>query len=622
MAIGEFYFAYADAGETFDPDVHNVKDEDIFSFNFTHEEGDFAQIDFDIKNPRIGLLNIARQRWAFFSKHTPTGIEPMFYGRVIGIPNNVFAEVVTVTYTARPEDYIEQKSDLADTLKVAPFWDPIFIAANKIDDPDAVLESRPALWYINPVTHVVSISNVIAGEDGTIEKQANDYFADSLDLTLNQSPATKCIVRGSVNWAQHAVGANLDLMPHILQLFPGRLVETFTMQGLKGAWPKTGSTVPGGYVVQAGELEDVSFLAVPQLPIPDHFRNEELPVALPIGSIAFEPRITGHWTSGPEANFDITAEVVYAAKGYGKGTLLFGYDVTRDFTENLTVILQTSTQPIVTDPGEDEIIEIEINGNKVSDFIRTTVGAGFEVPLGPLTRRTFFNQTRGKQAIKYLVCCARAALTIKSRAVEISFEVPIDDGLEYTLRKNSLIHNPRLPGGQALGKVIRINHSLDGDTGAALTKITMACAIGKGEAPYSTAAGSPVYCSTSYVGADYQQFTNVIELIDPSAADLAFTVTPYIPDDDGIDFTNLTAREIVRSVGVQNPAFAQNAEIAPLARSIGDTQQVSSILQEFFTQVDFEFVNLEVGPFETEVTITVEDLVLPSQINLEAPSAP
>src|SRR5687768_1508021 len=113
MAIGEFYFAYADAGETFDPDVHNVSDEDIFAFTFTHEEGDFAQIDFEIKNPRIGLLNASRQRWAFFSKHTAAGIVPMFYGRILGIPANVFAEVVTVTYTARPEDFNEQKADLA-----------------------------------------------------------------------------------------------------------------------------------------------------------------------------------------------------------------------------------------------------------------------------------------------------------------------------------------------------------------------------------------------------------------------------------------------------------------------------------------------------------------------------
>lgn len=631
MAINEFYFAYADEGETFNSVTHAVIDEDVMSFRFVHQEGDFAQLEIDIRNPRIGLLNIGRARWAFLSFHHVTlGVVPIFYGRIIGVPTNIFAEVVTVTYTARPEDYLAQKFALADTLKVAPFWDPIFIADDKIDDPDAVLESRAALWHVDPVNHVVSLSSVLAGEDGTIEKQEDDFFAETMNLTLNTSPATRVRVKGSVSWDQSLSslnGGGIDLMPFIMPFFPPtiaddvfvQLISSFTMKGLQSSWPKPGANLKGGYIVRAGELKDVSFLAVPQIDIPFYFANPEtpfdppvLPAPLPVGSIAFLPKITGKWWSGETAGFSTQVEVVFAALGLGEGTLIIDYQVEREYTENIIIELNTSTQPIVTEPGAEDIIEIAINGNKVSTLI-----AG-EVPIGDVRRSRFFVTERGKQAIRYLLACARAALAIKSRAVEITFEVPFVGGLGFGLRKNALLHNPRLPGGQAVGKVISIEHSLSGDEGAAITKVTMACTIGKGEAAYTVSAGTPTYGSTDYMGADYQEFTNTVELIDPSIPDLSFVVNAYEVQDDGINGLNIQASDIVREIEVQNNSEEQRAILAPLLSQIGDTQAISSLLQEHYTQISFALVNLDAGPFESEVIITVEDLIIPKQIDLEA----
>jgi hypothetical protein len=49
-----------------------------------------------------------------------------------------------------------RKSTLAQTLKVAPFWDPIWVGADKRNDPDSVLEARSELWHIDRVTHDVT----------------------------------------------------------------------------------------------------------------------------------------------------------------------------------------------------------------------------------------------------------------------------------------------------------------------------------------------------------------------------------------------------------------------------------------------------------------------------------
>lgn len=635
MAIGEFYFAYADEGETFNSVTHAVNDEEVLSFRFVHQEGDFAQLEVDIRNPRIGLLNVGRARWAFLSfHHEVDGVVCFFYGRIIGVPTNLFDEVVTVSYLARPEDYVDLKAALADTLKVAPFWDEIFIAKDRTDDPDAALESRAAMWYIDPVTHTVSISSVIAGEDGTVELDEDEFFVENFSLSLNQSPSNHVIVKGSVSWDQTLnsfKGSPIDVMPKIMPSFPltipgvgppVHLVSSFTFKGLQSSWPKPGAKINGGYIVRGGELEDVSFLAVPQIELDWYFANQEspfdppvLPAALPQGSIVFVPKVTGKWWSGETAGFDIQVEVVFAALGLGKGTLTLDYDVVREYTENLTIELKTSTQPIVT---EDQApILISINGNKVSDYLKKADG-DFAVPIGDVRLSRFFVTTRGRQAIKYLLAVARATLAIKSRAVEISFELPFSDGLEFTLRKNALIHNPRLPGGEAAGKIISIAHTLSGDEGAAITKITMACCVGNGETAYTSTVGEPQWAVAEWAGPDYQVFENSIELIDPSISDLAFTIDTYTPNDDGIDGTRIRPRDVIKNVVVQNPSNSQRAALGPLISQIGDTQAINTILQEFFTQISLTMHNLEQGPFETDVTITVEDLIIPKQIDIEA----
>jgi hypothetical protein len=57
---------------------------------------------------------------------------------------------VTLNFIARPADYDAQKLALAETLKVAPWWDPMWIRADSRDDPDTVLEARTAALPYRP----------------------------------------------------------------------------------------------------------------------------------------------------------------------------------------------------------------------------------------------------------------------------------------------------------------------------------------------------------------------------------------------------------------------------------------------------------------------------------------
>ena len=165
-SIGPFYFAWADKNEAFDPALHARIDEDIFKFDVDHSEGDFATLTAIVRNPRIGLLAPSRRVWAWLSWQNGAELVPLFYGRLVGVPTDINQELVTLVFTARPADFVSLKEAKAETLKERPYYDPIWINPDSLDDPDTVLEARSALWSIDRVTHEVDISDVLVGEDG------------------------------------------------------------------------------------------------------------------------------------------------------------------------------------------------------------------------------------------------------------------------------------------------------------------------------------------------------------------------------------------------------------------------------------------------------------------------
>jgi hypothetical protein len=123
---GPFYFAWVAASETvFDPIAHAREDEDVFGFSVDHSEGDFAGLDLEIRNPRVGLLSPARKVHAFLAYDTGSEVKPLFRGRLVGIPDDINQEIVRLQLTARADDYAAQKSALAATLQAPPYYDSV-----------------------------------------------------------------------------------------------------------------------------------------------------------------------------------------------------------------------------------------------------------------------------------------------------------------------------------------------------------------------------------------------------------------------------------------------------------------------------------------------------------------
>src|SRR5688572_1486187 len=120
-----FYFAWVDKTDTTFLPEYQREDEPIYAFSLQQTEGDFASLEIDMRNPRVGLLTSSRKQWAWFAWRNPDDniVYPLFFGRIVAVPQQMQDNIIRLTLVARPADYEDQLITLAETLRVAPYYD-------------------------------------------------------------------------------------------------------------------------------------------------------------------------------------------------------------------------------------------------------------------------------------------------------------------------------------------------------------------------------------------------------------------------------------------------------------------------------------------------------------------
>lgn len=613
---GPFFLGWANEGEEFSSGVHGLVSEDVFAFNMKHREGEFAQLTIVLKNPRIGILNPARKRWAFLSVRLMNDagvyddfLTPLFYGRVVGVPTNVFKTLVTLSFVARPYDFTDRKAALAATMRNRPYWDSLFLKPESWADDDTVLEARSSLWHTDRVTHDVTVSDIIVPEDGVIEFTEDMILYESVELTLGDQPVRSVTVQSTIPWVQTATGG-IDISSKL-----GRgIVYSFTFDGLQSDWPKQGDKIGTGWVVQSSDFSNVAFTAIPEAKIPEYFDKTTIPAVVAEGSYLFPVRVTGgEYHSGEEAGFTTDVDMVIVPIGGAFPKMVVTYASDRDFSQQAVITMRADVQDVLTLAPESDNKVITIAANKASD-----PDYDGTLPIGDLRNRAFFDLPRGQQALEHLMLVARANLISSSRVIEISYQVALMEALPLLIscRKGALVHDRRFPGGQAIGKIVDYEFDLDGNDGTALATIKIACAVGRGGS-YERVDGEPTYVDEDYCDDDYQEYINTIEVVGVQD-DFTYTMPQHVDFDDAVDFRSLTAENIVKSVIITNTADQQR-EV--LDQWIGaDQATISDVLQDIPTTYALKLLPLRDGPFEGALNVPVADLVLPKQIDLEAPS--
>jgi hypothetical protein len=567
MPAGLPYFAWIDAGETVFLPGHMRWDESVFSFTLAQEEGDPASLTVVVRRPRneagdpIGLLGPGRKIWAWFALDCGPALIK-FRGRLVGIPTSIFEELVTLEFVARPFDVVAPKAALADTLRVLPHYDPIFIDKQRRTDPEVVLEGYTKIWHYDRETLVLTVSDEITGEDGLVEfdgiTEDGKVLFDGLGLTLTSGPLSRVEISAEFTWTQQARGT-VDLTGYLRSHWPGASGGEF--QSLNASdWPKSKTGLGDGWEVAESTAQDLS-----------DYSTHSVTRSGSITLIAAEGTATAQWSRSTTACYGknliyfgsiVTNDSFSVNHDAGDGnsslsrsysdvaamvgvqsinaTLVAGYTAERPCSERVSLTLLADVQSILTDPEDGEALRIDdIRSVNLSDPEEGT-------PIGDPRRRSYICTERGNRSIEHLIALARAHLMKRARVVEIAFAPKLARMPEVTLRKNAFLVEPRI--GEALGKIIGYSIALDGADGRINCEIRMGCTIGRGGLALAT-EGLPTYCSIDYVGFDYQQFVGRTVLVDAFVdSSVGYQPPAAAPNDDGIDFLSaLTAEDVIET---------------------------------------------------------------------------
>lgn len=396
---GPIYFAWVTSDDDTFSETFAREDEDIFSFEISHDEGQMPTLDVVVRYPTangvaVGLLKAGRNQWCWLSWQNGGTVVPLFYGRLVGFPTNVNDTIVTLQFVARAKDYISQKQSLADSLKVRPYYDPVFLSDTALNDPDAILEGYSAAYHVDRTSLAWTISDILTGEDGTVTFDGDTILDRSISINVKESPLRAIRVDSSVTWKQNFRGTQIpvEYSAH----------KTFTAKSLADSWPKVGSSLGGGWRVAPGSFaitndaepsvytehgswQDVNTRHLDGDAISANWnatipsgegiivnRKEEATYGSIGGGTNFLTTPPGQISTGDQSsNTSTSLNVSYTLVSIGTVATSLVIEPDGDdnsFTETVSLTLASDLQPLLSDPTSEEETEVlELQGADVGE---------------------------------------------------------------------------------------------------------------------------------------------------------------------------------------------------------------------------------------------------------------
>jgi hypothetical protein len=285
------------------------------------------------------------------------------------------------------------------------------------------------------------------------------------------------------------------------------------------------------------------------------------------------------------------------------GQLSLQYDLSFNRIETIHFVMNSDIQPIVLLPPDESINQIKLSMHG-ADVGLPLDNNGTAAPIGDPSRSEFFPTDRGLLAIQYPLLVARANLAQATRAAKINFDCTFERALNLNCRKNALLHDPRLPGGQVIGKITEYHLKVDGDKGALIGSVQIESTVGNGTSIVID-TGEPTYAAEDYVAVGYQFYSGT-DIALPTGD--ASVVMPEIvlPEDQMVLPLTFDQAVLVFEVHEGTPVDVVLA---------GDAATADP------TWLEIALVPVTGQKFETDYDFGVSTLVLPKLIDLAAPSA-
>jgi hypothetical protein len=358
-------------------------------------------LEIEIANPGVGLLSAVRKQWAWFSYWNGSAVVPLLLGRLDGIPSDLFRQVIKIKFRCRSASYISKKQALAETLKVAPYYDPVLLDDAHRSDLEAILEGWSATPHVDRTSLEWTISDILQGEDGTVVFDGDHAFYDSLEFHIDQPPFTAIRLDLTAVWSQTSSGGSIKLGPFTF--------ETYTGQSLMNEWPKAGQNIGGGWTAQASTFLDIHGIANAQTISTSYSWHNVAKKHAEGDTMSLSVSQSQPYFSAPSIKILLTQEIKNGGIIDGEGdpnggiretylwvpkwtitaSLDLQYKADRPRTEYLTFLLQSDLQPVLTDATvqqDSEVIKISTVdlGLPMIDARSWTILAGQAVALGQI----------------------------------------------------------------------------------------------------------------------------------------------------------------------------------------------------------------------------------------------
>lgn len=563
------------------------EDRDVFSIRLRQAEGGFALLSVLLVNDHSGLGTLPN-KWMWLSRDG----SPVCFGRIVKAAEELQEDLIVVNILCRPRFYADLKKALADTLKTHPHYDRVWVSPNDEEDPDVVLEARSALWHVDRISHDLTISDITAGEDGTLEISEADVIEDSLRFSRDVAPVRRCEIKAQVSWDQIANGP-LDVSGKMLSAFrvkgsPSGVVSSFTGEGYQRDSPDKGASLRGGWFVNKYDLKRLDGVSRPR-------RYHDVPIA----------DVSGNTVAG-----------LYWARFYiweFRPSMVLGYEVERQRIETVEILIEADVQDVVTDADEDVPDRITRSTSRVQE----PIDPGDALPIRQTYAPSYLNTFRGRLSLEYLILLGRSRLISRARCVNVTWRMRLDDALALgiTLRKSAHIVDRRLPDGEATGKIIE--YEFYSEDGLEYAEITIGCLVGTGEILVAT-PGTGTYATDGYMATGYQRQEGA--LYSPSGIeDFTYGGFDIQIIDDGVNFYDMRVEDLVLNFETVNGESAQRTVLTPPpGTAFNGIDAAIAKLNAKFTESVLDLKPLVGGPFKNHYPITTSRLYLPKQINIEA----
>lgn len=474
------YVALVEDTALFDKDVHARWDFFPLKLVVKQKESSFAEVEMDILRPEGGLSSIQNRRIIVNqSGHV------LLDGIVSMVPQGIIGEVLTLKIDARPakrEVFDAQIAQLADDLKVAPYWEPLCVQKGKENDWPEILAARTQVVNYSRNKSQPFLTDAIATDD-----VIRIYpFDGSVRYTTKPGVAKKYGVRLEANWKQLV----LQVLDDAQSL---RDLETMTPDGLVANFPKVAAQVGDGFTVIDSRAKVNMRRGMPVI-------EKSVSVEVPVDSGELDPAFIEEGSQilkGDVVKVDTRLRVRYLDRIPRLERVEISAPVLvqkaalneEENWEDLPV--QDFTEPAQAQPWRpgfykadtlvadgDKIYRARIDHTSLSQRMPSDwIQVGESRYIESRTISSFFKSTRGRDVLEHALKRMEARATMDARCVLVSFECampakPWQVGFGMTLYMES----ERLPGGYAKGRLVE--YALSWDNGEMIFGGTIACVPG------------------------------------------------------------------------------------------------------------------------------------------------